>query len=163
MSYDDFGVSTPFATVNGGFGVDYAEMNKGVQPIFFTEPVHDAKASEEAGHPRFREEERVRLIIAGDQFNQPVHPVDDAIKERFSVQYEKWKLTHKGMHIEGTPIREWPLLSKVQIAEFEAAKIFSIFRSSPEFARSSDRELRAFAKSEAKRVSDAKKAVLLRK
>jgi hypothetical protein len=43
------------------------------------------------------------------------------------------------------------------------AAIFSIFRSSPEFARSSDRELRAFAKSEAKRVSDAKKAVLLRK
>lgn len=126
MSYDDFGVSTPFATVNGGFGVDFAEMNKGVQPIFFTEPVQDFKASEEAGVPRFREEERVRLIIAGDMFNQPVHPVDDGIKQRFPEHYARWKASRTERHVEGTPIRNWPLLSNVQIAEFEAANVFSV-------------------------------------
>jgi len=126
MSYDDFGVSTPFATVNGGFGVDFAEMNKGVQPIFFTEPVQDFGASEREGVPRFREEERVRLIIAGDMFNQPVHPVDEAIKNRFPEHYARWKASRTERHVEGTPIRSWPLLSNVQIAEFEAANVFSV-------------------------------------
>ena len=65
------GVGDPFATVSGGFGIDYAQMNKGVQPIFFVEPVEDAAASERDGVPRYREEERVRLIVAGDMFNQP--------------------------------------------------------------------------------------------
>jgi hypothetical protein len=126
MSYDDFGVSTPFATVNGGFGVDYAEMNKGVQPIFFTEPEQDFGASEREGVPRFREVEKVRLIIAGDMFNQPVHPVDAAIKERFPEHYARWKAARTERHIEGTPIRAWPLLSNVQIAEMEAAHILSV-------------------------------------
>jgi hypothetical protein len=126
MSYDDFGVSTPFATVNGGFGVDYAEMNKGVQPIFFSEPEQDFAASEREGIPRFREVEKVRLIIAGDMFNQPVHPVDAAIKERFPEHYRRWKDSRAERHIDGTPIRSWPLLSNVQIAEFEAANILSV-------------------------------------
>jgi len=126
---DDYlgGVGDPFATVSGGFGgINYSEMNKGVQPIFFVEPVADAKASEEAGVPKFREEERVRLIVAGDMFNVAVHPVDSSIKERFPVQYEAWKAKKTEKHIDGTPLKQWPLLSPVQIAEFEAAGIFSV-------------------------------------
>lgn len=125
---DDFlGSSDPFATVNGGFGgINYAEMNKGVQPVFFVEPVPDAKASEEAGVPKFREEERVRLIVAGDMFNIAVHPVDSGIKDRFPAAYEAWKAKRQERHIEGTPLKQWPLLSPVQIAEFESANIYSV-------------------------------------
>lgn len=123
---DDLGFSTPFATVNGGFGVDFAEMNKGVQPLFFVEPVQDFAASEREGVPKFREEERVRIIISGDLFNQPVHPVDDTIKQRFPIQYQEWKAKRKERHIDGTPLKNWPLLSSTQVAEFEAANIFSV-------------------------------------
>ena len=86
MSFDTLGgPGDPFATVGASFGgVDYASMNKGIQPIFFVEPVEDKAASEKEGVVRFRDEERVRLIVAGDMFNQPVHPVDDSIKERFA-------------------------------------------------------------------------------
>lgn len=123
---DELGPSSPFATV-GDFGrVDYTEMNKGVQPQFFVEPVYDAQASERDGCPRYREEERVRIIVAGDQFNIATHPVDDKIKERFPEHYSRWKATREERHIDGTPLRQWPLLSPVQIAEFEAANIFSV-------------------------------------
>lgn len=123
---DDLGLSTPFATV-GDFGqVNYAEMNKGVQPVFFVEPVYDAQASEREGVPRYREEERVRIIVAGDQFNQAVHPVDAGIKERFPEHYARWKAMKEERHIDGTPLKQWPLLSPVQIAEFEAANILSV-------------------------------------
>ena len=120
------GVGDPFATVSGGFGIDYAQMNKGVQPIFFVEPVEDQAASERDGVPRYREEERVRLIVAGDMFNQPVHPVDSSIKERFPEQYSRWKTSRVEKHVDGTPLKHWPLLSPVQIAEFEAAGVFSV-------------------------------------
>jgi len=126
---DDYlgGVGDPFATVQGGFGgINYAQMNKGVQPIFFVEPVEDQAASERDGVPRYREEERVRLIVAGDMFNQPVHPVDSNIKERFPLAYEAWKAKRQEKHIDGTPLKQWPLLSPVQIAEFEASGIFSV-------------------------------------
>lgn len=123
---DDLEMATPFATV-GDFGqVNYAEMNKGVQPVFFVEPVYDAKRSEADGVPRYVEEERVRIIVAGDQFNVAVHPVDAGIKERFPEHYARWKATREERHIDGTPLRQWPLLSPAQIAEFEAAKIFSV-------------------------------------
>lgn len=123
---DDLGVVSPFATV-GDFGqIDYAEMNKGVQPIFFTEPVPDHAASERDGVPRYRDEERVRIIVAGDQFNQAVHPVDDAIKARFPEHYARWQATKKDMHIDGTPLKQWPLLSPAQIAEFNALNILSV-------------------------------------
>jgi hypothetical protein len=125
---DDYlgGAGDPFATVSGGFGVDYAAMNKGVQPIFFVEPVPDERASERDGVPRYREEERVRLIVAGDMFNQPVHPVDSSIKERFPEHYAKWKASKAQKHVEGTPLKEWPLLSPAQVAEFDASGIYSI-------------------------------------
>ena len=86
----------------------------------------DNAASETAGAPRFREEERVRLIIAGDMFNQPVHPVDEAIKERFSAAYKAFKDSKVERHVEGTLLREWPQLSRIQIAELEALGIYSV-------------------------------------
>jgi hypothetical protein len=123
---DDLGVASPFAAV-GDFGqVNYAEMNKGVQPIFFTEPVRDDAASERDGVPRYRDEERVQIIVAGDQFNRAVHPVDDAIKARFPEHYARWQATKKDMHIDGTPLKQWPLLSPAQVAEFSAINILSV-------------------------------------
>lgn len=127
MSFDTLGgVGDPFATVGVSMGVDYAAMNKGIQPIFFIEPVEDKAASEREGVVRFRDEERVRLIVAGDMFNQPVHPVDEDIKKRFADHYARWQADRTQKHIEGTPLRHWALLSPTTIAEFEASGVFSI-------------------------------------
>jgi hypothetical protein len=121
------GTGDPFATVSSNsFGVDFSAMNKGVTPIFFTEPVEDRKATEDSGHITFREEERVRIIVAGDMLNQAVHPVDDAIRERFSEAYTRWKANKTRRHIEGVPIKAWPILSQLEVAQFEAIGIFSV-------------------------------------
>lgn len=123
---DDLGFSTPFATVNGGFGVDFAEMNKGVQPLFFTVTEPDPAASEREGMAKYRVEERVHLIVAGDPFNVSARPVDEDIKNRFPEHYARWLSSKQAKHIEGTPLKQWPLLTLVQIAEFEAANVFSV-------------------------------------
>jgi hypothetical protein len=106
-------------------GAQEAAMNQGVTAAFFIEPVINPKKSAEAGRPIADNEERVRLFLAGDQYTQPVHPVDQAIRDRFPEAYRVFK--EKGeMHIEGTPIRQWAALTPANIAEFEAIKIFSV-------------------------------------
>lgn len=119
-----FAPDTPFANIGGE--VDYEQMNKGITPIFFIQPVHDQRASDEHGAPRFQNMEHVRLQVAGDQNNVPVLPVDDAIKQRFSIQYARWKANREDKHFDGTPLRDWPLLSPAQIAEFNANHILSV-------------------------------------
>lgn len=123
---DDLGSSSPFATVNNEGGVDYALMNKGITPIFFIEAVPDDKATEEAGAVRMRELEMVRIQVAGDMLNVATAPVDNAVKERFAVQYDAWKTKKQARHVDGTPLKNWPMISALRIAEFEAVGIFSV-------------------------------------
>lgn len=123
---DDFGVSSPFATVNDNGGIDYTEVNKGVTPVFFIEPVPDEKATEAAGAVRMFEQEMVRIHVAGDMLNVHTSPVLAEHKERFAVQYAAWKTKRVGRHIEGTPLKNWPMIPAIRIAEFEAMGIFSV-------------------------------------
>lgn len=123
---DDLGSTSPFATVNENGGIDYALMNKGITPIFFIEAVPDDMATEKAGAVRMRELEMVRIQVAGDMLNVATAPVDAAVKERFAVQYEAWKTKRQDRHIEGTPLKNWPMISALRIAEFEAVGIFSV-------------------------------------
>jgi len=104
----------------------FADMNKGITPVFFLEPIQNPQKTAEAGRPICDDMERVRLFVAGDPYNQVVHPVDMGIKERFPEAYRRWKEKNEDMHIEGTPIRQWSLLTPANIAEFEAIKIYSV-------------------------------------
>src|ERR1700730_1495164 len=114
-----------FASVNEHGGVDYAPHNKGVTPIFFIESAIDPAASEKAGRAIYRDLERVRIQIAGDQFSAAVHPVDAAIIERFEEAYAKWK--RKGhVQVNGTPLARWPLATPSFIKEMEFLNIFSV-------------------------------------
>lgn len=122
---DDFGVVSPFADVTQS-GVDYSMVNKGVTPIFFIEPIPDEKATEEAGAVRMREQEMIRIHVAGDMLNVSVSPVLPEHKERFAAQYEAWKTKKTGRHIDGTPLKNWPMIPAIRIAEFEAMGIFSV-------------------------------------
>jgi hypothetical protein len=121
---DEFGAVSPFADVTSS-GVDYSLQNKGVTPVFFIEPVPDEKATEAAGAIRYFEQEMIRIHVAGDMLNVHTSPVLPEHKERFAVQYETWKA--KGSrHIEGTPLKNWPMIPALRIAEFEAMGIFSV-------------------------------------
>jgi hypothetical protein len=124
---DDLGsaYSHTFANV-GNTGIDYTEMNKGVTPIFFVEPVPDEKKTEEAGCVRMRELECVRIVVAGDMLNVATSPVTEEIKQRFATQYDAWKAKRQEMHIEGTPLRSWPLIPAIRLAEFTSLNIHSV-------------------------------------
>lgn len=123
---DEFGfISTPNVTFGLDGSTHTAAMNYGITPVFFLDPVINPKKSAEAGRPIADNVEKVRLFIAGDPYMQPVHPVDQSQIDRFPEAYRAFK-EKKEMHIEGTPIRQWGLVTPKEIAEFEALKIFSV-------------------------------------
>lgn len=123
---DEFGAASPFATVNGFGGIDYSEANKGVTPIFFIEPVPDEKATEAAGAVRMFEQEMIRIHVAGDMLNVHTSPVLPEHKQRFAAEYGAWKAKGTARHIEGTPLKNWPMIPGIRIAEFEAMGIYSV-------------------------------------
>jgi hypothetical protein len=102
-----------------------AAMNKGVTPIFTTTNVQDPKRTAEEGRPIFVEQTIALLHVAGDPYNTTPMELSVAM-ERFPVHYEKWRLKKQERHISGTPLREWPLLSSHEVAEFEALNIFNV-------------------------------------
>ena len=124
--YDEIG---PLGDANftiglGGVG-KLAEMNKGVTPVFHVRPFKNAAKTAEAGRPIFDELECVMILVAGST-EQTVKPVDDAIKARFPTEYDAWLKKRESRTVSGTPIKQWPLLQPIQIAEFEALNIFSV-------------------------------------
>ncbi len=124
--YDEVGqISTHNLTLGLDGSSHMASMNQGITPVFFLEPTLNPKKTAEEGRPIYEDMERVRLFVAGDSYNQVVHPVDHALRERFPEAYRAFK-EKREMHIEGTPIRQWGLLTPSNIAEFEAIKIFSV-------------------------------------
>lgn len=125
---DDLGsaYNHTFANVGDNGSVDFTAMNKGVTPVFFVEPIPDDKATEDAGSVRMREQEMVRIIVAGDMLNVAVSPVTEELKQRFSVQYEQWKTKRIEHHIEGTPLKNWPMIPAIRVAEFNSVGVFSV-------------------------------------
>jgi hypothetical protein len=128
MANDDdyMPAASAFATVGDWGQVDYTEMNKGITPLFFVVPVQNQRKTEAEGRPVFDEMEQVKILVAGDQYNQVVRPVDDEVKTRFADAYNRWVANKREKHIDGTPLKMWPLLSIGQIAELESLNIFNV-------------------------------------
>lgn len=124
--FDTLAPASPFADVNDFGGVDFEAMNKGVTPIFYVEPVQDMAATEKAGALRMQEMEMVRIVVAGDNLSVAAAPVDAGVKARFADQYERWCRNRQDNHIDGTPLRHWPLLSPAQVIELKALNIESV-------------------------------------
>lgn len=102
----------------------YTRTNLGQQdgsnhPRFFVDQVQDMVASENAGRPIFREEERVEIIMPGNPHTRPVARVSDEHRQRWPREYEAFKA---GMEIspDGTPLEEWPILKRSQVMELKA-------------------------------------------
>lgn len=84
---------------------------------FFVESVPATFRSAQEGRPCFDEKEMVRLIIPGDRNNQPVQPVNAEVIDRYPKEYAAFK-DGREAPIEGTPLVEWPPISRSQAQEF---------------------------------------------
>jgi hypothetical protein len=94
-------------------------------PQFFVDSVLDEIASSSAGRAIYRDEERVKIIMPGNQWSQPVERVNASHKERWPKHYEAFKKGQSISH-EGTPIDNWPFLRPANVKELKFLDIYTI-------------------------------------
>ena len=83
---------------------------------FFIKPFKDGAESMKQGRPVFKDKEYIEIRIPGqrDAICRPATPRDIA---RFQRHYDAYKSRTDGELEEGTPLAEWPAISRSQVEE----------------------------------------------
>lgn len=94
------------------------------------------------GRPIFEEADYVKIHVPGSQLFDIDAPVNDTHKQRFPRQWAHYVNTQKAADSEllmGTPLTEWPLISRSMAEEFKAVG----FRTVDSIASASDQQLQS--------------------
>lgn len=93
----------------------------GLYVQFYMKPVQDNEATLKEGRPIFDEKEYIKIMVPGDKANVAVRPVrfghspqHDNVK--FNAEYQQF-LAGKEQTPDGTPLKEWPMISQSQVLE----------------------------------------------
>jgi hypothetical protein len=110
-----------------------------LQVRFYKKSVQQEQESIDAGRPIFKDFDFVQICVAGDTLTEIDTYALPSHKTRFPIQYANY-MNRQGAHDEelvGTPIAEWPLVSKSQAEELRAIK----FQTVESIANASDQQL----------------------
>lgn len=97
---------------------------------FYIHPMLDEVSSAEQGRPIYKDKEYIRIKVVGDKTSLVERPVRFGYQQkcdniRFAREYEAFK-QNKEQKIEGTPLAQWPPISKGQIHELEHFGVKSV-------------------------------------
>lgn len=104
-----------------GFGAS----NGREYPIFHMDLEQDMAASEKAGRPIFRDIEKVEIIFPGNQYFRPDVKVTEDHRQRWPEAYKRFK-DGLDFTVSGTPLEEWPRLSRRLVMEYKAIGILTV-------------------------------------
>ena len=99
-----------------------------LQVRFYKRPIHQEQESVEAGRPIYKEFDFVHICVAGDTLTEIDTYVLNSHKQRFPQQWAIYqnRLGSNDEQIMGTPVGEWPLISKSQAEELRALKFHTV-------------------------------------
>jgi hypothetical protein len=110
-----------------------------LQVRFYKKSVQQEQESMDAGRPIFKDFDFVHICVAGDTLTEIDTYALQNHKTRFPVQWANY-MNRQGANDEevvGTPVAEWPLVSKSQAEELRAMK----FQTVESIAGASDQQL----------------------
>ena len=110
-----------------------------LQVRFYKKSVHQEQESIDAGRPIYKDFDFVHICVAGDTLTEIDTYALQNHKQRFPIQWANY-MNRQGAHDEevvGTPLTEWPLVSKSQAEELRAMK----FHTVESIAHASDQQL----------------------
>ena len=84
---------------------------------FFLKEREDKEATLKEGRPIYKDVEYVEIRVAGKRDAQACRPATWADKQRFPKHYEAFQKRTE-MPEEGTPLTQWPQISRAQVEEF---------------------------------------------
>ena len=118
---------------------DEQNADSRLQVRFYKRPVQQEQESLEAGRPIYKEFDFVHICVAGDTLTEIDTYVLSSHKTRFPIQWANY-MNRQGANepeVVGTPVSEWPLVSKSQAEELRAMK----FHTVESIAGASDQQL----------------------
>jgi hypothetical protein len=110
-----------------------------LQVRFYKKSVQQEHESIEAGRPIYKDFDFVHICVAGDTLTEIDTYALHSHKQRFPIQWANY-MNRQGAHDEevvGTPVSEWPLVSKSQAEELRGMK----FHTVESIANASDQQL----------------------
>ena len=107
---------------------DEQNADSRLQVRFYKRPVKQDDASAEAGRPIYKEFDFVHICVAGDTLTEIDTFALENHKLRFPLHWAAYqnKLGADDQGYEGTPLTEWPLVSKSQAEELRAMKFYTV-------------------------------------
>jgi hypothetical protein len=118
---------------------DQNNADSRLQVRFYKRSVHQEQESMDAGRPIFKDFDFVQICVAGDSLTEIDTYALANHKTRFPIQWANY-MNRQGANDEeviGTPVSEWPLVSKSQAEELRAMKFHTI----ESIANASDQQL----------------------
>ena len=118
---------------------DEQNADNRLQVRFYKRPVQQEQETQEAGRPIFKEFDFVHICVAGDTLTEIDTYVLNSHKQRFPQQWANYqnRVGANDDQVIGTPVSEWPLVSKSQAEELRAMK----FHTVESIAGASDQQL----------------------
>jgi hypothetical protein len=118
---------------------DQNNADNRLQVRFYKRSVHQEQESMDAGRPIFKDFDFVQICVAGDSLTEIDTYALASHRTRFPIQWANY-MNRQGANDEeviGTPVSEWPLVSKSQAEELRAMKFHTI----ESIANASDQQL----------------------
>lgn len=101
------------------------EADKNLVVKFYLEALKDEAKSVEEGRPIFSDVEMVEIRVRGDRNNIVVRQARDDDRRRFRDAYVAFK-DNKEIELTGTPLKEWPLISKSLVEELKYFGFYTV-------------------------------------
>ena len=99
-----------------------------LQVRFYKRPVQQEAETLAAGRPIYKEFDFVHICVAGDTLTEIDTYVLNSHKTRFPIQWARYqnRIGSEEQDVVGTPVSEWPLVSKSQAEELRAMKFYTV-------------------------------------
>jgi len=99
-----------------------------LQVRFYKKPIQQEQESIDAGRPIYKEFDFVHICVAGDTLTEIDTYALQQHKQRFPIQWANYmnRVGANDEEVVGTPVAEWPLVSKSQAEELRAIKFFTV-------------------------------------
>lgn len=126
-----FSDATVTKTGGNNYQVSYGD-DRAVYAEFFKDAIIDNQKTAEQGRPIYRNVDMLRIMFPGDNTKEVVRIVrieasgnQPADPDRFPRQWAAFQAQQEQIQ-DGTPIEQWPPISKAQALELKAMKIHTV-------------------------------------
>ena len=120
--------------------INTREADKALLVKFYINPKQNMRLTKEEGRPVFEDKEYIDIKVAGSRSEGANRPATEADKARFHDHYMAFKNRTEEATDEGTPLSEWPLMSRSMAAELSFFNVKTV----EQFALMADTQIQNF-------------------